>query len=597
MFSQLKKIAKKFSFKDFPILVKVSFCFIFVILFMIIISTTTFSLYKSDKYTSTLNIVKQMNSQTITEIDNYIQNITDLTKTPLFYKNSIQALSSSNTNPYEFLNVQKDLNSIIDNIFSLNKNIHSVFIFNLYGKSYYTVQGGDLKKNYSPINEAWFKQCVSNFGTPVNIPTFTLPNSFSNTFKSPYVFSTARALVSYDNSSVAGVILINSSVDVLANAASKLLIYPGQRIIIADKNGYVLYDTDGSDITAPLNVTLYDELVAPAYKNKNVIINGDSCLATKEISKLTDWQVINIIPNYSLNKSITEMSTRITLLTIFFIILACLLVLLITRQIVITLKRLSSVMKIVEKGNFDIKVPENNNDELGRLSKTFNTMTSKIKDLIDEVYVNKIRQNELELQMLQNQINPHFIYNTLESIHMMAEINNDGETSEMAVNFGKILRYGLSGKQKVVTVKEEIYNLNAYIMLLKNRYENIEDIIIDIDSTLYDKQIIKLIFQPIVENSVYHGLATLESGGKITVLGYLEGNNIIFEISDNGAGMSEEQVESLNGYVNDKNDNFKSIGLKNVNMRIKLYYGDSSGIYISSILTKGTTVKIVLSNI
>lgn len=589
MLSKLKQY-----YKNSSIILKIGFCFVFAIILMVVISTTTFFFYKQDKYQSTLNMVTQMNSQTVTEIDNYIQNITDLTKTPLFYKSSIRSLYLSNDNSYEFLSIQKDLNSIIDNIFSLNKNIHSVFIFNLKGENYYTVQGGDMHKNYYPVNESWFKKCINKFGTPVYIPTFTLPNSFSNNFKSPFVFSTARALFSYDDSHVAGVILINSSVDVLSSAASKLLVYPGQRVIIANKSGYILYDTDETDITARLSSTLHNQLLSSKYTSKNINIDGTNYLVTKDYSKLTDWQFINIIPSNSLNKGITEMSLRTTLLTSFIILIACAFTFAICRHMIRTLKKLSSVMKIVEKGNFDIKVPVTDNDELGHLSKTFNTMTTKIKELIDEVYVDKIRQKDLELRMLQNQINPHFIYNTLESIHMMAEINDDAETSEMAVNFGKILRYGLTSKERIVTIKDEIDNLKAYIMLIKTRYENIEQFIIDIDEALYNKQIIKLIFQPIVENAVYHGLSTVEEGGRITIKGYTDKEYIIFEIADNGAGMSPDQVVSLNGYINDLNDNFKSIGLKNVNMRIKLYYGETCGITISSAVNKGTLVKIIL---
>lgn len=591
---KINNILKKYSYKDSPLLFKISFSFVILFLLMIIISFTTFIFYKEDKYKSTLSMVTQINSQAVSKTDSYIQSITDLTKTPLFYKNTIRSLYLSNTNSYEFLNIQKDLNSIIDNIFSLNKSIHSVFIFNLNGESYYTVQGGYIRSNYYPEKEAWFKKCITKFGTPVNIPTFTLPNSYSNNFKSPYVFSTARALFSYDDSSVAGVILINSSVDVLASTVSNMLVYPGQRVIIANKSGYVIYDTDGTEITAPLDSSLRTKLLSPKYTSKNVDLNGTNCLVTKEYSNLTDWQIINIIPNDSLNRNITDMSLRVALLTSFIILIACLLIFAIYKQVINSLRKLSAVMKIVEKGNFDVKVPVESNDEVGRLSKTFNSMTAKIKELIDEVYVDKINQKDLELRMLQNQINPHFIYNTLESIHMMAEINDDNETSEMAVNFGKILRYGLTSKERIVTIKDEIDNIEAYLMLIKTRYDNIQDIIIDIDASLYDKQIIKLVFQPIVENSIYHGLSTLESGGTITIKGYTDNNLILFDIIDNGIGMDSAQVTSLNGYINDLNEDFKSIGLKNVNMRVKLYYGETYGITILSTMNEGTTVRIVI---
>lgn len=164
----------------------------------------------------------------------------------------------------------------------------------------------------------------------------------------------------------------------------------------------------------------------------------------------------------------------------------------------------------------------------------------------------------------------------------------------MAINLGKILRYGLSNSNKKVTVLDEINNLKSYIMLQEMRYDNIEKIDIDIEPILFSAEIMKLTFQPIVENSLYHGLNSCESGGIIKVIGRRFQNNMEFEIADNGIGMNIDQLDSLNGYINNLNNDFTSIGLKNVNQRIKLHYGNNYGIKISSNPNVGTTVKISL---
>lgn len=174
-------------------------------------------------------------------------------------------------------------------------------------------------------------------------------------------------------------------------------------------------------------------------------------------------------------------------------------------------------MKITKKGDFNIKVKVDSKDEIGQLSKTFNIMTERIKSLINEVYVDKINKKGLELQMFQNQINPHFIYNTLESIHMMAEINNDKDTAVIASSLGSIIRYGLSRKNNLVTVKDEIKNIETYILLQKIRVENIESFIVEVDKSLYKHKVIKLILQPIIENTIYHGMDDIEENREIKV--------------------------------------------------------------------------------
>ena len=250
-------------------------------------------------------------------------------------------------------------------------------------------------------------------------------------------------------------------------------------------------------------------------------------------------------------------------------------------------------MKLVEKGDFDVKIDFTNRDEIGQLAKTFNNMTKRINKLINEVYVDKVKTKELELQMLQYQINPHFLYNTLESIQMMSIINDDEETSKMVYALGKILRYGISKKHEIVTIKEELSNLNDYIMLQKVRFEDIYEININVDSSLNEIKMIKLILQPIVENAIYHGLQNRTSGGVINVLGYIKNSKVIFEISDNGIGMDANLTTRLNEYINDLNDSFNSIGLKNINKRIKLRYGDLYGIYITSEYGNGSIVTVI----
>lgn len=233
-------------------------------------------------------------------------------------------------------------------------------------------------------------------------------------------------------------------------------------------------------------------------------------------------------------------------------------------------------------------------DEIGILVKSYNEMKSRIHDLININYKNKIEQKDLELKQLQNQINPHFIYNTLESIHMMAELNDDEETSIMAEYFGSIIRYSMNRKVNTVKLREELNIIDNYIYLQKIRFDQLFIIENLITEDVMECEIIKMIIQPLIENAIYHGLSECSSNGKIIIQGQKVYNQLLLTISDNGIGIDTDTLKDLNDYINDKNNKFKGIALRNINRRLKLNYGEKYGLEIFSVLGKGTSMVLTL---
>jgi two-component system sensor histidine kinase YesM len=481
---------------------------------------------------------------------------------------------------------------MFNEIFGYKEQIHSAFVFNLSGQADYKIKGS-VYKTFNPVDEPWFKASIDSFGKPVIIDTYELPFIWENTKNSKYVFSMARGIVRMQSSKVVGVMLVNTSIDFLAKICEDMIFSPNQRIIIVSESGKTIYDTIENNITKPLDSDLQN-INWNIENTEHIKIDGENILASSEVVSTSGWRIINLIPTNELYKSVNKIKNFTIFLTAVLISLATIIVYFISRQIVNPLRKLVSLMNIIEKGDFDVKINLTRKDEVGTLAKSFNSMTRKVKSLIQEVYLDKIKQSELELQMLQNQINPHFLYNTLESISMMATINDDDEASDMASALGSILRYGIDKTNAKVTVKQELNNLENYTMLQNIRFGNIYKIIIDIVPNIMDCSITKLILQPAVENAIYHGMKNTRSGGIIKVAGHSENNLVIFEIIDNGKGMNEQQVNLLNGYINDLNDSFKSIGLRNVNKRIKLMYGENYGVTIFSSLENGTTVRIIL---
>jgi len=221
-----------------------------------------------------------------------------------------------------------------------------------------------------------------------------------------------------------------------------------------------------------------------------------------------------------------------------------------------------------------------------KVIKSYSAMT-------EQFYQKSLIEKDLNLQMLRSQINPHFIYNTLDSMRMVSLNTGFPDLATMSELLAKILRYGVSEANKLVTVEEENEHLDEYIRLIKLRYTNVS-INTNLEPAILSYKMLKLLLQPLVENSINHGIIDDTSNGSIQIWGYEKDRKLIFTVSDNGNGMEEKRLTLLQDYLEDKNTAFNSIGLKNIKKRIQLYYGIEYDLSIDSLPHQGTTVSIII---
>ena len=581
--------------EDFPIMVRLSFIIVLVFLAILLLSYTNFATVTKEKKLTTLNMVMQTNHQTISKINDYIEDLSDITKFPLTHKYNdksyVRELETFELTGESSLIFQKLNEQMFNDILGYKDDLTSVFIFNSKGDADYKSEI-PMYKAFNPISEYWFSKSIDKFGKPYTIRTYELPNVVP-TNGPHFVFGVARGIVRLETSQVVGVLLVNTEIDYLRNICNNMKISESERIIILDDK-YTIYDTEEENIANNAETQISSINYPKENEMITININGEELFVTSIISEYTGWRVVSLIPIDELFHDLNVMQRSTIILSSIILLFTILFITLISKQIITPIKKLKLLMNLVETGNFDIKINIDSKDEIGSLAHSFNSMTEKINNLIQEVYIEQIEKGEIELQMLQSQINPHFLYNTLESISMMATINDDDTTSEMAANLGTILRYGISKNNDEVTVIEEVKILEKYIKLQSIRFHDSYNIIMDINPNIYNIIIIKLILQPIVENAIYHGMIAKRSNGIITVRGFQSDGILHFEVIDNGTGMNEDQTASLNGYINDQNNNFSSIGLRNVNKRIKIRYGTNYGIHIQSTLEEGTTVYVSL---
>lgn len=338
--------------------------------------------------------------------------------------------------------------------------------------------------------------------------------------------------------------------------------------------------------------------------------NGlNEILVTYSYVEEIDSYIVSMQSLKGMLSKISKMRNNIIFITILLTALLSLITRLINSIIFKKLDILIQSMKRIRQGEFDINVDVRGSREIGELAHHIRRLLDKINELIAESVNKKAITKEAELRALQNQIDSHFLYNTLENIKMLAEIEGQFEISDALTSLGEMMRYNMKWKSEYVVLKDEIEHIKNYISLMNIRFDNKIKLIINLDDWILEQEILKMSLQPIVENAVKHGMKEKDEG-TIEINAYKENSSIYIVIKDYGIGMSKEKLQEINYKINlddetfnekfldnkqiEKNKKGNSIGLRNVNQRIKLYYGKEYGIEVLSQEGVFTTVKVKL---
>ncbi|MDO4273987.1 MAG: sensor histidine kinase [Eubacteriales bacterium] len=323
-------------------------------------------------------------------------------------------------------------------------------------------------------------------------------------------------------------------------------------------------------------------------------IHGVNSLIQNYIQKYIYYETLSLD---ELRKAIERQTANAIMISIALLcgIMFCVILLSrrITRSVTNPINALCEATKQMGKGDFTSEQLIESDDEIQILVKRFDEMRDKIGTLVDDVKIEQMKLKDTELKLLQEQINPHFLYNTLDTIVWLAE---DGQTKavvQMTTSLSEFFRTVLSGGRDYITIREEESHIHSYLSIQQFRYEDILDYEIDIDDNLYEYNILKLTLQPLVENALYHGIKNKRGKGKILITGYEDGTDIVFEVYDNGIGMTEEELVSLRKKVKEKSSfGRKGFGLINVEERIRMNYGYRYGLEFESEKGKGTKVTV-----
>lgn len=361
-------------------------------------------------------------------------------------------------------------------------------------------------------------------------------------------------------------------------------------------DGWCLFITDQDDTLVFSTTDKENEAIGQAKSNNaTVMMEGKKFLVVRNRLKTVDWNITCFIPTEYINRDIYNLILIVMGITLVSLLVVVIIVNLLVRTISNPIIALSGKMHQVKDGDFSVRVPVTLQDEIGVLSEVFNEMAERIDELIKTNYLANLRQKEAAIKSLQAQINPHFLYNTMESIRTLAVLNDDYDTARMIATLGSYLRFKLHGKTRWINLAGELENVQNYIAIMQMKYDWTIHLHTDTDNNLLRCRIIKLILQPIVENAILHGFDAREEDGIIYIRAKLNEGKLTIEIQDNGCGMDERRLSEIRGILQAQGkDDGENIGLKNVYDRIRLEFGEQFGLMVDSSPGNGTTVRLIL---
>lgn len=516
--------------------------------------------------------------ETIEKMVNYIQ--LELQDTPFFTMETEDAPGWESETDY--------IRSVLENVANSHREVAGIFIAT---KEDLYVSTGMSRISRDPFqNERWYREASENPEEIQLISVVTGRNIVTNrSYSIDDVFSLAKAVQDPETGEVLGVILLDIRHDIIQSSING--------VTIGEKGFVFVMDQEDNIVYTPVNGIVYrvNPKWVKAMEPMSVQIQGGSYQIRSELSPYTGWRTVGV---FSMDEVMSSVNTIVYILFTCVIISLVLVVIVsfkFSRTLTNPIFKLKRLMKQAESGDLTVRFNFEHNDEIGELGQSFNHMIARIDQLIQMVYVEQENKRTAEMKSLQEQIKPHFLYNTLDTISWMARDYDAEDIVRLVDALTNMFRIGLSHGKDIITVKEEITHVSNYLYIQKIRYKDKLNYVIHVDESLYAIEVPKLILQPLVENAIYHGVKA-KRGGTITITGVPEGENLVFTVQDNGAGMPQEKVEELNRRMSERSvlDEKKSFGLFYIRERIQLCYGKGYGVHVESTLGEGTRVTITL---
>lgn len=450
------------------------------------------------------------------------------------------------------------------------------------------------KRDVDIKSQKWFQDAAGelenfHFSTPHVQNLFDDPS-----FRYYWVISLSRTVeLTRNGTSMLGVLLVDmnySSIEQLLEKANTDT--SGEYVYLMAPDGEIIYHPKQNLIHMGLYQENNDRTAQ--YEDTTVKENfrGEKRLVTVKTISYTGWKLVSVVPMKSFSMGMTGMRNLVVLLVALTVLAAVLLNQMVSARISKPLRRLNDSVKEWESGNMNPDIYAGGSMEVEHLGKTLRSTVAQIQQLMDDIVVEQEEKRKSELDALQSQINPHFLYNTLDSIVWMITGERYDDAVFMITQLASLFRISLSKGKTVIRIEEEVKHAQNYMNIQKIRYKNSFEVDFQIDEDIRDGCIVKLVLQPLLENAIYYGMEFMDGEGEIHVRGYRKDDDIYLEVEDNGLGMPEEEAAELLNGKERPHKHGSGVGLINVHSRLKLRFGEEYGLIIHSCPDEGMMIQI-----
>lgn len=443
-------------------------------------------------------------------------------------------------------------------------------------------------------SQKWFQDAAGelenfHFSTPHVQNLFDDPS-----YRYYWVVSISRTVeLTRNGNSMLGVLLVDmnySSIEQLLEKANTDT--SGEYVYLMAPDGEIIYHPKQNLI----HMGLYEEnnTEAAGYEDTTVKENfhGEKRLVTVKTISYTGWKLISVVPMKSFSMGMTGMRNLVVLLVALTVLAVVILNQMVSARISKPLRRLNDSVKEWEAGNMNPDIYIGGSMEVEHLGKTLRSTVAQIRQLMDDIVVEQEEKRKSELDALQSQINPHFLYNTLDSIVWMITGERYDDAVFMITQLASLFRISLSKGKTVIKIEDEVKHARNYMNIQKIRYKNSFEVDFQIEEDILDGCIVKLVLQPLLENAIYYGMEFMDGEGEIHVRGYRKDKDVYLEVEDNGLGMPEEEAAELLNGKERPHKHGSGVGLVNVHSRLKLRFGEAYGLVIHSCPDEGMMVQI-----
>ncbi|AEE96269.1 sensor histidine kinase [Mahella australiensis] len=568
-------------FRDLSISKKIVLYYLFVF----ILSTSFLSIvYKEVNNSITNSKVMQISNEITLNINSNITsliNLVDNQSKILISSELVQDALSSSNKGNSAVYVQS-LSKYLANFLNFNDFISSIYIFDNNGNKYFVDNVYFNSIDFNKIKSMnWYEQLVDLKGG--YILKLDAGKLLEPSNDQPNYVSFVRIINNIDTQEPSGMMIINISKAYLSNYVNSALNAYTSSVLIKDENGADVINSANIDANLSKTITNYIKPNSASIQK----INGQVYIIS-DLKNDYGWNIISVTPFNELNSQFWVYNMTLLIVIIINAVLIILGLLFISLYITQPITKLAHSMSNIKDGHFEEVNVITGNDEIGMLKDVYNKMIIEIQNLIGDIINEQKMKRNLELEVMQAQIKPHFLFNSFDAINSLILMDDTENASKIVRALGKFYKSFLMSGDEEITIKEELDMIDNYLTIQNIRFEDKFDVIKNIDEQTLDYKIPKLILQPLVENAINHGIRPKRGKGLLTIEAKLEGDHVILAVEDNGKGMSDAKIRDI------AEGKFSGVGLKSTIERLRLHYNADNIVKIYSKPGKGTRIEITI---